>query len=163
MLQSRTLVQGGHGGAGSLSAHHSGVPLPKLKSELFLTHGRLFFPAFIGSLHTLLRVCCRLRLVSFFLRSWPPSLTSLRSSPCVLLYSSPPSFKCQWAVEQYPGGHGDRRPPPCGLFLLLSLVLLLLGSCTRATHTRWPKPHSAWLKFMHQSRGPWEICIEELK
>ena len=67
--------------------------------------------------------------------SLPPSLRSvpLPSSPHVILPSSPPSFKCWWAAEQYPGGHGDRQPPPCGLFLLLSLVLLLLGSCTLST------------------------------
>lgn len=37
-------------------------------------------------------VCCRLLLVSLFLLSWLPTLASasLRSSPRVLLYSSPP-------------------------------------------------------------------------
>lgn len=58
------------------------------------------------------------------------------SSPHVVLHSSPPSFKRWWAAEQYPGGHGDRQPPPCALFLPLSLVLLPLGSCTPLTaHT----------------------------
>lgn len=29
---------------------------------------------------------------------------------------TPPSFKHWWAAEQYPGGHGDRQPPPsCSL------------------------------------------------
>ncbi|KAK5851973.1 hypothetical protein PBY51_023483 [Eleginops maclovinus] len=56
--------------------------------------------------------------------------------PLSSFYPSPRSFKCWWAAEQYPGGHGDRQPPPCGLFLLLFLVLLLLGSYTLLTaHT----------------------------
>lgn len=71
----------------------------------------------------LLLICCFL----FPTLLGPPSLHSvlLSTSPRVVVYSSPPSFKCWWAGEQYPGGHGDRQPPPCGLFLLLSLVLLL--------------------------------------
>lgn len=60
------------------------------------------------------------------------------ASPHVVLHSSPPpSFKCWWAAEQYPGGHGDRQPPPCGLFLPLSVDPLLLGSphSINRTHT----------------------------
>lgn len=74
--------------------------------------------------------------VSFSLfSSEPPSVCSvlLPVSAHAVLHSSSPSFKCWWAVEQYPGGHGDRQPPPCGLFLLLSLIRLLLGSCTLLT------------------------------
>lgn len=87
-------------------------------------------------------VCCRLLLVSLSLSSWLPPLASapLRSSPRVLLYSSPPSFTCRWAEEQYPAGHGDRQPPPCGLFLLLFLLLLLLGSCTLLSRHAGPVP-----------------------
>lgn len=69
-------------------------------------------------------------LLTTIITSRPPSLPL---SPHVVLHSSPPSFKCWWAAEQYPGGHGDRQPPPCGLFLLLSLDLLLLGSYTLLT------------------------------
>lgn len=100
------------------------------------------------------------------------SLAALRSSPRVLLYSSPPSFTCRWAEEQYAGGHGDRQPPPCGLFLLLFLVLLLLGSCTLLSRHAGRAP-AAWLglrswenrtlKFMHQSGEPWETCVQEFK
>lgn len=160
VLQSRTLVQRAHRGGG-VGGGSSVCPSHQLC--LCLTCSRSLHEHTVkGSylhLSALTHSCTFAAVFHLFpLSDDPrlPSLTSLRSPPRVLLYSSPPSFKCQWAVEQYPGGHGDRRPPPCGLFLLLSLVLLLLGSCTRTTH-------SAWLKFMHQSREPWEICIEEFQ
>lgn len=80
----------------------------------------------------LLPICCFLFPI---LLSDHHHLTVLLPASPLPVSSSPPSFKCRWAAEQYPGGHGDRQPPPCGLFLLLSLVLPLPGSCTLlATH-----------------------------
>ena len=87
-----------------------------------IKHTRLsaarLFSHLLPRLPSVLPICC----FCFPLLLWPPSTRSVRlsSRPHVVLHSTPPSFKCWWAAEQYPGGHGDRQPPPCGLFLLLS-------------------------------------------
>lgn len=96
-----------------------------------------------------------------------PHSVLLPTSPHVILYSSPPSLKCRWAAEQYPGGHGDRQPPPGALFLPLSPALLLLGSCTLlSAHILASSPlhfcsalasimgETLWRpEYMHQSRS----------
>lgn len=174
VLESRTLVERGRRGAESpcLPACQSGVHLSALKLPLTWFNA---LPAFLCSLQTLLRVFAVVFCSPPFpcypgCRHWPQPRS--RSSPRVLLHSSPPSFTCRWAEEQYPGGHGDRQPPPCGPFLLLFLLLLLLGSCTLLSRHAGQVP-TAWLglqswenrtlKFMHHSGEPWEMCVREFK
>lgn len=74
----------------------------------------------------------------FFLYAVSPFLFDRRhqgsfSFASSVLHSSPPSFKCWWAVEQNPGGHGDRQPPSLAHFLLLSWCLQFIGSYTLLT------------------------------
>lgn len=97
---------------------------PHLSSACLFYH--LFTSSEFSSSYLLFPFSSSLLTTIVTLRPPPPS-------PHAVLHSSPPAFKCWWAAEQYPGGHGDRQPPPCGLFLLLSLVLLPFGSCTLLT------------------------------
>lgn len=80
----------------------------------------------------LIVVCFFLFAVSFFLffsdhHHYTPT-SSLFSCRSLL-----PFILQMLVAEQYPRGHDDWLPPRhCGLFLLLSLVLLLLGSYTQS-------------------------------
>lgn len=134
-LRLRRDTGGGSGFSGCLSA----VNVSAFHSQYLLTHIHsscmflltsntracllhVFFSHLLPRLPLVLPICC----FRFPLLLRPPSIRSVRLSSCpyVVLHSTPPSFKCWWAAEQYPGGHGDRQPPPCSLFLLLSYCCL---------------------------------------
>lgn len=101
---------------------------------------------------------CRLFASSYLLFpfscSLPTAIVAFCPAPCSprVLHSSLPSFKRRWAAEQYRGGHGDRRPPPCCLFLPLSLLLLPLSSCTLSTLNAAGVIHLITLTFVFTRR-----------